>query len=211
MAGTETKLKIYQAACELFYNQGYNETTVAQIIDLAQTNKGSFYHHFDDKPHLGYNIITEMSGSIDMALRQIYPAITAIERLFLQEFIIWRLFFSQTGIRRFMAELYQASYIDLKAEYFDALLDLSGVDFSNRDLLMLQGVELSLRCFFTSYVASIAERLKEDELISFYMHNWLSLYQISSGVIDDCLAKARQVMSELRVANDIFRVEITLK
>ena len=42
-----TRGRIVSAAWQLFYEQGYEHTTVEEIIDQSQTSKGSFYHYFD--------------------------------------------------------------------------------------------------------------------------------------------------------------------
>lgn len=47
-----TKGKIVAAAWQLFYEQGYEETTVDEIIRTAQISKGSFYHYFSGKDAL---------------------------------------------------------------------------------------------------------------------------------------------------------------
>lgn len=47
-----TKGKIITAAWELFYEQGYDNTTVEEIIDKSRTSKGSFYHYFEGKDAL---------------------------------------------------------------------------------------------------------------------------------------------------------------
>ena len=47
-----TRGKIVSAAWQLFYEQGYEETTVEEIIETSQTSKGSFYHYFDGKDAL---------------------------------------------------------------------------------------------------------------------------------------------------------------
>ncbi len=47
-----TKGRIISAAWELFYEQGYEDTTVEEIIERSQTSKGSFYHYFDGKDAL---------------------------------------------------------------------------------------------------------------------------------------------------------------
>lgn len=47
-----TRGKIVNAAWKLFYEQGYEDTTVEEIIELSQTSKGSFYHYFDGKDAL---------------------------------------------------------------------------------------------------------------------------------------------------------------
>ncbi len=47
-----TKLKIINAAWKLFYEHGYDNTTVDEIIRESGTSKGSFYHHFASKDSL---------------------------------------------------------------------------------------------------------------------------------------------------------------
>lgn len=47
-----TKGKIVSAAWKLFYEQGYDNTTVEDIIYESETSKGSFYHYFEGKDAL---------------------------------------------------------------------------------------------------------------------------------------------------------------
>ena len=47
-----TKGKIITAAWDLFYEQGYEDTTVEEIIEKSGTSKGSFYHYFEGKDAL---------------------------------------------------------------------------------------------------------------------------------------------------------------
>lgn len=47
-----TKGKIITAAWDLFYEQGYDDTTVEEIIEKSGTSKGSFYHYFEGKDAL---------------------------------------------------------------------------------------------------------------------------------------------------------------
>ncbi len=47
-----TKMKIVNAAWELFYENGYDSTTIEDIIERSETSKGTFYHHFNGKDAL---------------------------------------------------------------------------------------------------------------------------------------------------------------
>jgi AcrR family transcriptional regulator len=47
-----TKGRIVAAAWKLFYEQGYEDTTIEDIIFESETSKGSFYHYFDGKDAL---------------------------------------------------------------------------------------------------------------------------------------------------------------
>ena len=48
----QTKSRIVTAAWKLFYQYGYDNTTIDDIVDAAQTSKGSFYHYFESKDAL---------------------------------------------------------------------------------------------------------------------------------------------------------------
>ena len=37
---------------DLFYEQGYDDTTIEEIIEKSETSKGSFYHYFEGKDAL---------------------------------------------------------------------------------------------------------------------------------------------------------------
>ena len=47
-----TRGRIIAAAWELFYERGYDDTTVEEIIERSGTSRGSFYHYFDGKDAL---------------------------------------------------------------------------------------------------------------------------------------------------------------
>ena len=47
-----TRGRIISAAWKLFYEQGYDDTTVEDIVFESETSKGSFYHYFDGKDSL---------------------------------------------------------------------------------------------------------------------------------------------------------------
>ena len=49
---SNTKSKIVSAAWKLFYEQGYDDTTVDEIIKESGTSRGSFYHYFESKDAL---------------------------------------------------------------------------------------------------------------------------------------------------------------
>lgn len=50
--GAETRNTILEAALDLFSQNGYDTTSVAEICQNAQISKGAFYHHFASKQDL---------------------------------------------------------------------------------------------------------------------------------------------------------------
>lgn len=52
MKKSNTKSRIVEAAWALFYEVGYDATTVEDIVTRSGTSKGSFYHYFEGKDAL---------------------------------------------------------------------------------------------------------------------------------------------------------------
>ena len=55
-----TRLNILQKAFELIYEQGYQTTSIDDILATTQVTKGAFYYHFKNKDEMGMAIINEL-------------------------------------------------------------------------------------------------------------------------------------------------------
>ena len=76
-----TKGKIIDAAWELFYEQGYENTTVDEIVAKSGTSKGSFYHYFESKDALLSSLSYLFDEMYDRLKDRFVPDMTAIDRL----------------------------------------------------------------------------------------------------------------------------------
>ena len=54
--------RVLDAAVDLFAKQGYDGTSVAQVIAKAGVAKGGFYHHFASKEELLYEVYGDLIG-----------------------------------------------------------------------------------------------------------------------------------------------------
>ena len=71
-AGVNTKGNIIKAAWKLFYDQGYDNTTVDEIIAESHTSKGSFYHYFSGKDAL----LSSLSYIFDEKYEELAPRLS---------------------------------------------------------------------------------------------------------------------------------------
>ncbi len=76
-----TKSRIVSAAWELFYETGYENTTVDQIIEKSGTSKGSFYHYFDGKDALLSSLSYLFDEMYDRLKDDFTPEMRAVDRL----------------------------------------------------------------------------------------------------------------------------------
>ena len=70
--GEQTKQRILDASKVLFYENGYNETTIQSIADLAQSTLGGITYHFSSKEMIASSIFNEY-------IRRLYEALFASE------------------------------------------------------------------------------------------------------------------------------------
>lgn len=66
-----TKSRIVSAAWKLFYENGYDDTTVEEIVEESGTSKGSFYHYFSGKDAL----LSSLSDLFDDKYQELIPAL----------------------------------------------------------------------------------------------------------------------------------------
>ena len=76
-----TRGKIVSAAWKLFYEQGYEDTTVEEIIDLSGTSKGSFYHYFDGKDALLSTLSSLFDEKYEELIQELSPDMNAMDQL----------------------------------------------------------------------------------------------------------------------------------
>ena len=66
-----TRSRIVSAAWKLFYEQGYDDTTVEEIVEESGTSKGSFYHYFSGKDAL----LGSLSDLFDDKYQELIPTL----------------------------------------------------------------------------------------------------------------------------------------
>ena len=70
MSAPDARSRVLEAAVDLFVDQGYDGTSVAQVIAKAGVAKGGFYHHFASKEQLLYEVYGDLIGE---QLRRMLP------------------------------------------------------------------------------------------------------------------------------------------
>ena len=80
-SGRNTKARIVSAAWKLFYEQGYENTTVEDIIFESETSKGSFYHYFEGKDALLGSLSVLFDEKYEKLRGELKPEMGAIEKL----------------------------------------------------------------------------------------------------------------------------------
>lgn len=76
-----TKGRIIAAAWKLFYEQGFEETTIEDIVYESETSKGSFYHYFKGKDELMGTLANVFDEKYEQLMVEMDPGLDAMEKL----------------------------------------------------------------------------------------------------------------------------------
>ena len=76
-----TKSRIVKAAWNLFYKNGYDNTTVEDIINASKTSKGTFYHYFKGKEALLNTISNLFDQKYEALSATIEPGMSVYDKL----------------------------------------------------------------------------------------------------------------------------------
>ena len=78
---SSTKSRIVKAAWNLFYKNGYDQTTVEDIINASKTSKGTFYHYFKGKEALLNSLSDLFDEKYEELANVIDPELSAYDKL----------------------------------------------------------------------------------------------------------------------------------
>ena len=76
-----TRGRIVSAAWKLFYEQGYEDTTVEDIVFESETSKGSFYHYFQGKDALLGTLANVFDEKYEELMETMDPSLDAVGKL----------------------------------------------------------------------------------------------------------------------------------
>ncbi|MBQ8788947.1 MAG: TetR/AcrR family transcriptional regulator [Oscillospiraceae bacterium] len=105
-----TKSKIVDAAWRLFYEQGYDDTTVEDIIFESGTSKGSFYHYFAGKDALLSSLSYLFDEKYEEIEEQIDPEMGSFDKLMFYNDELFKMIENRISID-LLARLYSSQLI----------------------------------------------------------------------------------------------------
>lgn len=76
-----TKTKIARSAWKLFQENGYEDTTIDEIILHSGTSKGSFYHYYNSKDELLSSLADIFDAQYEEAVAQLPDDMNSFEKL----------------------------------------------------------------------------------------------------------------------------------
>ncbi len=132
-----TKSKIVDAAWQLFYEQGYDNTTVEDIIDESGTSKGSFYHYFAGKDALLSSLSYLFDEKYEQIEENVDSEMNSFDKLMLYNEELFRMIENRISID-LLARLYSSQLITKSEKH---LLDRNRTYYKLLRLTIKKGQE----------------------------------------------------------------------
>ena len=132
-----TKGKIIKAAWELFYQNGYEDTTVEEIIERSGTSKGSFYHYFKGKDALLSSLSYLFDERYEELMEEIDPKMNVFDKLMLLNHELFLMIENEISLD-LLARLYSSQLITRGEKH---LLDHNRTYYKLLRQLALEGQE----------------------------------------------------------------------
>lgn len=138
--GLETRMKILDTAKSLFYEKGYNATTVKEICVIAEVKTGTFAYYFKTKDML-INAIYEdlLLKSYSFVANKVTKKITSMERNAIVTFIYYLAIFKDNPTIAFHREILS---FESSAEYLQKNLPRIFHQFIKEFNLNIDEIEL---------------------------------------------------------------------
>lgn len=189
-----TRGKIVSAAWKLFYEQGYEDTTVEEIIELSKTSKGSFYHYFDGKDALLGTLSVLFDDKYEELKNDLDPSMHAMEQLLLLNSELFSMIENSIAID-LLARLLSTQLVTSGEKH---LLDHNRTYYKLLKKIIAQGQEKG----------EIGTRMSVSEMVKLYalseralLYDWClcggeySLRQYSASVLPSFISGFRPEMS----------------
>lgn len=135
-----TKSRIVKAAWNLFYKNGYERTTVDDIIAASKTSKGTFYHYFKGKDALLSSLSDLFDSKYEELAGVIDPALPAYDKLLFLNHELFYMIETSVDIH-LLASLYSSqlvtkdkkSLLDKKRFYYRWITDIIEQAIQNKE------------------------------------------------------------------------------
>lgn len=132
-----TKGRIIQAAWQLFYRQGYDDTTVEEIIEASGTSRGSFYHYFEGKDALLSSVSFLFDEKYEELMETMDPDMNAFDKLMYLNRELFAMVENSISLE-LLARLYSSQLVTKGDKH---LLDRNRVYYKVLRQIVLQGQE----------------------------------------------------------------------
>ncbi|MDO5431211.1 TetR/AcrR family transcriptional regulator [Eubacterium sp. AM05-23] len=208
--GLETKESLYQSAKKIFYQKGYDKTTVKDIITDARTKQGLLNYYFGAKENLAVQIYKDFCNDVVFCVDEKKDELGSLPRGLLLDMIGYRAYFkalfTDDAVMRFYAEvsklpLFARSMLDLRDYFFSLELESEAYTGINPKLKerryfeYLKSLTVGMEIQVFRDVLEKQIDLELQDAVDWFFFDYYSFLFTDAGYIRENIEASRQVVS----------------
>ncbi len=200
---SDYKDKIYKAAEQLFYENGYTDTSVMDIIKLSETNKGSFYHYYKSKADLAEAVLLNAHYQ-HTEIKKIFKGEDSLVLHSLEHLALLYSYFHDDHLLRFSVDLNRES-LHFETRYiYDPFFEHAQKKFSRKEFSMMVAANQGIRRSILILLFDKKNHYSFEEPAFFYLKHIYRIFYIPEDVIDYTLNRAMELFLQVDVKIDRF-------
>ncbi len=224
--GARTRDHLYKTAKQLFYQKGYEETTVKDIIIAANSALGVFTYHFDSKDSLAVEIYQNMVDNIMVKHSEKMKCFPYTIEHISSEILMYHSFFStmsaNPNVRRFYrqichTDLFRKTVLDMNLKFVQNILynerrekknSLSYIHEVNIEYVVSLVTGMEIQYVYDLFSENFSE-IEEQKAIDIYIHIYFSFFVENRERLEALISQSKQLLQHvsLQIGDDFEVLE----
>lgn len=205
--GNRTKTALIKSAKKLFYEKGYDNTSVKEICMASDVPTSAITYHFGGKEFLAQEIYEEMIAKInELAKKAHADCDNKMIKATFPYYLWWELIYGNERIRRFVGEMYlhRIAHSNTLDSLFQDYKDALGNQVDPEDLRMLlityYGTDAEVLLRMQS-----GEQFDKERLLSYIFRNQYLTLGVRDGEEEELYNACRKYFARIKDEMGIFR------
>ncbi len=211
LSQNNNKIKIFQEAEELFYQNGYTNTSIDEIIKCSQTSKGTFYYHYKNKAELGLYVYRNTYWQHRNVILDLFPDEEDLVLYSLEARIFWYAYYEVNNYRRFYHDISKEPLNFQAPAIIKTCLEKTDKNFTENELDLIIIAAHGMRQQIFHYVFDKLDQFPYQTIYEFTTTHFFKLFEIPNDVIENIMTKSDALFNQLNIQIDKFNHYVTLK
>lgn len=207
----KNKTRIFQEAEELFYKNGYTNTSIDEIVKCSQTSKGTFYHYYKNKIELGLYVYNSTYWQHRNVILDLFPNEEDLVLYSLETRIFWHAYYENNNYRRFYHDISNEPMNLQAPAIIKTCLENTQKKFAKNEIDLIIIATHGMRQQILHYISDKLDQFPYQTVCEFTIIHFFRLFEIPNEVIENILARSDALFNQLDIHIEKFNHYVVLK
>jgi len=201
--GEKTKSDIIRVITRMFYENGFEATSFAEISNALGISQGNLHYHFHSKDVMCRQVIGQhYRENLQNAMRISNSELNAYEIQVLMYNIFWYQFFTDNKYARFASEIAYTLSSEEAREYFSSYCEAAGISINPEDKLQLLNLYscASVEASLPKYLYGHTEAYTYEEVADYDIRLMAGYLGPDRETVEKAIAKIRNLLNHTDLA-----------